>query len=242
MDIKKYEVPFTILIAVVAFLEILFLIKVLFADAAGFEWGSVTDWVSAICNIAMASAAAYAALQAKKWFENKKVELGYLSARDLFLTLMKMRPVLDNMHTHVEHFCASSDVSEDLAKIEKILSEFYTLIADYEKSIFELNGVGWNFKKEYTDIYNLPLRVDIEPNILQARVTEIFYLDAIKNSDLHSDKNSDVYDPDYVKNQARQLEHDIKELLTTVIHYNEVIDSILNERLQYELYFDIKTK
>lgn len=234
MDIKKYKVPFTILIAVVAFLEILFLIKVLFADAAGFEWGSLTDWVSAICNIAMASAAAYAALQAKKWFENKKVELGYLSARDLFLTLMKMRPVLDNMHTHVEHFCASSDVSEDIAKIEKILSEFYTLIADYEKSIFELNGVGWKFKKEYANIYDLLLRVDIEPNILQARVTEIIYLDAIENSDF--------YDPDYVKNQAGQLEHDIKELLTTVIHYNEVIDSILNERLQYELYFDIKTK
>lgn len=71
MDIKKYEVHFTILITVLAFLEIMFLIKMLFAGFQGFEWGSVTDWVSALCNIAMASAAVYAASNAKNWLSPK---------------------------------------------------------------------------------------------------------------------------------------------------------------------------
>lgn len=234
MECKK--INSYLLITVITFLIIttLVLIKTLLEDSEGLEWGSVTDWISALCNVAMAGAALYAASQAKKWFKNKKFEHGYLSAKDLFLTLFKMGPVLDNIHTHVVFFRATSDASKDITEIEKILSEFYNLIADLNKSIFELQGVDWKFKDKYSEIYTLPARVEIESIILAARVSEVIYLDARENSD--------YYDPDYVKNQAEQLEHDIKELLTQVNNYKEIIDSILNERLQYELYFDIKTK
>ncbi|MGK9171742.1 hypothetical protein KXR87_00665 [Yokenella regensburgei] len=71
MDIKKYSTPFFIMIGIIASLEILFFIKVLFAGSKGFEWGSVTDWVSALCIIAIASAAVYAVLQTKKWLKPK---------------------------------------------------------------------------------------------------------------------------------------------------------------------------
>ncbi|WP_156108038.1 hypothetical protein [Cedecea neteri] len=38
------------------------------------EWGSVSDWVSALCNIAMAGAAVYAAWNANSWLVQKQYE------------------------------------------------------------------------------------------------------------------------------------------------------------------------
>ncbi|WP_336983964.1 MULTISPECIES: hypothetical protein [unclassified Cedecea] len=190
------------------------------------EWGSVSDWVSAACNVAMAGAAVYAALQAKKWFRNKKYELGHASAKDLFLTLFKMNPVLDNLSTHVEMFHASSEAEADLAKIENILSEFYILIANYEKSIFELKGVGWEFKDKYHDIYHLPTRVDIEVIPLSTHISIVNYLYDFYN------------EPENLKYSANALESDIKELLSITTQYNETIATILHDSLQYELYFN----
>lgn len=227
MELKKTNLVLLGITIVLFIVAILVLIKVLFLNAKGFEWGSVTDWVSALCNIAMAGAAVYAALQAKKWFKNKKYELGHSSARDLFLTLFKMNPVLDNLSTHVEMFNASSDAETDIEKIENILSEFYILIASYEKSIFELKGVGWEFKDKYYDIYNLPTRVDIEFIPLSAKASAVSYLYDVENK------------CEEIKYSSRELESSIKELLDITQSYNSAISTILNDSLQYELYFNI---
>lgn len=96
MDIKKFKTPFLIMIVILAFLEIMFLLKLLFADSKGFEWGSVTDWISAICNIAMAFAAVYAAINAKDWFKSKIKEKAlnnvtlFLSNCDIFSMEMRI--------------------------------------------------------------------------------------------------------------------------------------------------------
>lgn len=74
MDIKKYEVPFTILIAALGFFEIIFLIKLIFSDAKGFEWGNVSDWFSAIFNGIVALTAIAALVKTNNYFNNKLTE------------------------------------------------------------------------------------------------------------------------------------------------------------------------
>ncbi|MBG0627000.1 hypothetical protein I4P27_21495 [Enterobacter roggenkampii] len=209
--LKKLNTLLIMTVFLLLWLGILTIVKVLFYHSSDFEWGSISDWISAVCNIAMAGAAVYAALQAKKWFKNKKYELGHSSARDLFLTLFKMNPVLDNLSTHVEMFNASSDAETDIEKIENILSEFYILIASYEKSIFELKGVGWEFKDKYYDIYNLPTRVDIEFIPLSAKASAVSYLYDVENK------------CEEIKYSSRELESSIKELLDITQSYNSAI-------------------
>lgn len=193
------------------------------------ESGNLSDWVIVLCNVVMAGAAFYAALQAKKWFSNKKMELGHASAKELFLTLFKMNPIIDNLSTHVAMFSASPESDNNLKDIENILLELYSLISDFEKSIFELNGVGWKFKDKYANIYNLPLRIDIELIPLSYRCEEVIYFYDLQ------------HDPENLPYSSSAFENNVKELLNITAEYNSTISIILNESLQYEQYFQIES-
>ncbi|HAT5009564.1 TPA: hypothetical protein I9774_000416 [Serratia marcescens] len=209
----------------------------LFNEKHILDFGNTSDIISALCNCVVAGAAVYAAFQARKWFENKKFEIGHSSARDLLLTLYRMNPVLDNLKTHVEMFYLSSDTSlsisnveNEIETIEKLLSHLYSLIADCEKSIFELNGLGWKFKDKYSEIYLLPSEVDILPITLGARFSAVIYRYDFENHD------------ESVANSAMSVKNDIDGLLPIIEQYNNAVAIILNDDLQYELYFDIRDK
>ncbi|HFR2015540.1 TPA: hypothetical protein ACHXN0_004253, partial [Shigella sonnei] len=71
MDCRKLNIVLLSTVAVLLVVVILVLIKSLFVGSEGFEWGSVSDWVSSIANLIMAGAALYAAWNAKNWFQTK---------------------------------------------------------------------------------------------------------------------------------------------------------------------------
>lgn len=49
--------------------------------------GNLSDWISAACNIAMASAAIYAALNAQKWVQQRTYSIGFDKAEKLTLKI-----------------------------------------------------------------------------------------------------------------------------------------------------------
>lgn len=55
-------------------------IKVLTHGVSTMEIGSITDMISAFCNVVMAFSAAYAAYNAKKWFNRKTTENAHIQA------------------------------------------------------------------------------------------------------------------------------------------------------------------
>ncbi|WP_158251409.1 hypothetical protein [Pantoea sp. ICBG 985] len=44
--------------------------------------GNLSDWISAACNIAMTSAAIYAALNAQKWAQQRTYSIGFDKAEN----------------------------------------------------------------------------------------------------------------------------------------------------------------
>jgi hypothetical protein len=97
MELKKTNLVLLGITIVLFIVAILVLIKVLFLNAKGFEWGSVTDWVSALCNIAMAGAAVYAALNAKSWLSPKIQNEGFHQANQLILDMTQVNIVQQKM-------------------------------------------------------------------------------------------------------------------------------------------------
>lgn len=71
MDCRKANIALITIVSALLIISCLVLIKFLFSDKEGFEWGSVSDWVSSIANLIMAGAALYAAWNAKNWFQTK---------------------------------------------------------------------------------------------------------------------------------------------------------------------------
>lgn len=71
MDCRKANIVLITIVSTLLIITCLVLIKFLFSGKEGFEWGSVSDWVSSIANLIMAGAALYAAWNAKNWFQTK---------------------------------------------------------------------------------------------------------------------------------------------------------------------------
>ncbi|VEB98813.1 Uncharacterised protein [Cedecea lapagei] len=74
MNIANWNRELLTVVLILLFLVGLVLIKILLHGSSQLEWGSVSDLVSAACNIAMAGAAVYAAWNANSWLAQKQYE------------------------------------------------------------------------------------------------------------------------------------------------------------------------
>ena len=83
--INKQRLISTLITVAIIFFVVatLALIEVLFSHRKGFEWGTVSDWFSALCNLATAVAAVYAAFNAKQWFSQRSHTKGFDKAEEL---------------------------------------------------------------------------------------------------------------------------------------------------------------
>lgn len=105
MNLKKTNTTLLTLVGLLLILAILVLIKILFSDAKGFEWGSVSDWFSVACNTIMAAAATYAAFNAKQWVSQRFHTKGLEHAENIiyridtcFTELIKVQhPLFDSL-------------------------------------------------------------------------------------------------------------------------------------------------
>nr|WP_159465810.1 hypothetical protein [Scandinavium goeteborgense] len=96
MKVEGWNKLLVATVIVLLWVAILALIKVLFSDSNGFEWGSVSDWISVLCNIVMAGAALYAAINAKDWLSEKTRTLGLEKAESLLNEMDSVSPVHDS--------------------------------------------------------------------------------------------------------------------------------------------------
>ncbi|MGG7444938.1 hypothetical protein ACQ3G7_02480 [Kosakonia oryzendophytica] len=213
---KKWNACLLTTVMALLIVAILILIKILFRDVKGFEWGSVSDWLSALANVTMAVAAVYAA---KKWFNQKKYELAHSLARDLTFTLYEIQNLLHAFQANVIIFTASPTSKTDMAEIKFYIDKICALISKKEKILFDLKRLKWNLKYEFTDINYLPPSIDFETYYCQAEVSYSMY--------------------EYANTSGEELEYDIHQITPLIIQYDDTITKFLHVVIPYEDYFDI---
>jgi hypothetical protein len=133
------------------------------AAFSGAEFGSVSDWVSSVCNIAMAGAAVYAAMNAKDWIQQRKDEDAYKLASEV---------MLNNLYDLANHVKEIGESNKILDGFSRILNHDFKTITDYDgfekafkpqlqwgkevhnisKSISRLSGLGWELKEKPSDL------------------------------------------------------------------------------------------
>lgn len=99
MNLKKANITLITIVGLLLFVAILVLIKCLFSDVKGFEWGSVSDWFSAISTLAGSIASfgtlyiAYKAFQkAPEWLSQKHYDVVYsVIEKAIYQDLIKVR-------------------------------------------------------------------------------------------------------------------------------------------------------
>lgn len=77
MVCRKTNITLISIVGVLLTLAVLVLIKVLFADVKGFEWGSFTDWLSAIGTFGTFIIAIIALMKVPDWMAQKHYDIAY---------------------------------------------------------------------------------------------------------------------------------------------------------------------
>lgn len=176
MELKRVNLILLWSVIILIFITVLILVKVLFTGSKGFEWGSVSDWVSAACNMAMAGAALYAAYNAKDWLKIKKKEsslplLAQFHGNHIIPLSDKVREMLVGIEIAANevrifhsdddlHECRASllrdsginhkkNIQEYIAKSWRIYYNFYMNdVIQLYKSESLLKMYGWEFDNE----------------------------------------------------------------------------------------------
>jgi len=71
--------------------------------------GSLSDWISAMCNIVIASAAIYAAFQAKNWFRSKSQQFAFDKSAEFFSRLDDVVYEYDTLFQEFRYFNQFAD-------------------------------------------------------------------------------------------------------------------------------------
>ncbi|MDY0417020.1 hypothetical protein PYW49_04945 [Enterobacter sp. 170198] len=77
MVCRKTNIILISIVGVLLIIAILVLIKVLFADVKGFEWGSFTDWLSAVGTFGTFIIAIIALMKVPDWMAQKHYDIAY---------------------------------------------------------------------------------------------------------------------------------------------------------------------
>lgn len=101
MELKYWNRFLLVVVATLLCSVILVLIKIFFSGREYMDLGSVTDWLSFICDLAMAIAAVYAALNAKNWIRNKQNDSAYNHVNTLMVEYDQISETLQKLYFKV---------------------------------------------------------------------------------------------------------------------------------------------
>lgn len=168
MNLKKTNTALLTIVCVLLIIVVLVLIKILFSDVKGFEWGSVSDCFSTIANFTMAGTAFYAAIKASKWLTQNMHNDAYILTKKIVIDdyahiLLSMRDshfaMFRYSHHHYDFYNLKKFHPTELIEETRInfKSSVYR-IHDMDKNLILLRKVGFklsnSIKNNHDDFMN----------------------------------------------------------------------------------------
>lgn len=123
MNIKTTNSTLVGLVAVLLFVAILVLVKILFADSKGFEWGNVSDWVSSLASVGTLIIAYLAYKAANGWFTQKQNEAGFEHIVSIMAEYDQQVLKIQELHSDIINIPPSEAKSETIKS--RICKEIY---------------------------------------------------------------------------------------------------------------------
>lgn len=241
MNFKKLNHSLVITVIVLLWITILVLVKVLFSDYNGFEWGSVSDWISTGANIVMAIAAYKGFVIARDYFTDIIKKDGYDLVKRLQLDLIpNFKKNLDlNSINLLDHDVQSyvnggigilqlegekSNLNMTLTRrlntLKTQLHEHNKLYREIRNAIEDISTYGWELlplKKE-----QLIMALDQSHILFTCIHNIVIYLDEIlkRNAPNFEPIENDI-SPSYSPDKKPPAFQDINNLVNGLIRYQQ---------------------
>lgn len=135
-------------VGVLLIIATLVLIKILFADVNGFEWGSFTDWLSAVGTFGTFIIAIIALMKVPDWMEQKHYDIAYSlienavfkELANVSATSVQLRAKTSNITRRIANAVRNSvrDTKSNLNRIDELYESFQAYHKDFNQSV---NGI-----------------------------------------------------------------------------------------------------
>lgn len=238
MFYRKINITLLSIVAILLFLTNLALIKFLFSDMKGFEWGSVTDWLSAFAGIISAIGTvatfwiAYKALKkAPEWMAQKHYDIAYsIIENAVFKDLSNVRSSSLHLKTRIVSLAnkckdvvigkkeKSKLVGEMLEGVESNIDEFHRAAYSIINQLKSIERTDYKITEYTESIITVLKNAAQEYNALYSRV--FIAEDEIITHCFADDKAREIYRGETFKIQTDAISTNKK--LTDAI--NKVFD------------------
>ncbi|MCF2265058.1 hypothetical protein LGR80_21740 [Enterobacter hormaechei subsp. xiangfangensis] len=159
MELKKTNLVLLAINIVLFIVAILVLIKVLFSDFNGFEWGSVTDWVNSLSTLGTLGVAYAAYRKAPEWISQRKHDSAFDIAKKIILEDVRcLKQLIDNAVLEVENLSWQFDIIssdpfdfinlEDCDKALNIYRQGHITPNKVRIELSKLNKLGWEIRDD----------------------------------------------------------------------------------------------
>ncbi|EMN5860191.1 hypothetical protein RJ495_000720 [Pluralibacter gergoviae] len=197
LNIKKCNIILLMSVAILFFVAALVLIKILFSGSSGFEWGSVSDWVSAISTFLTLCTAIVALCKVPDWLNQKQYDVVHQIIEDsIYNDLQQVRTSSLHLKTifvtvsrelchHLSKDISSSDIIHDaISNLDQSLDKYqkisYSIINNLNKisrNGFQLSEYSLNIQTKLTNHSSEYLAIYNSFFIYQSEVDATFYAD-----------------------------------------------------------------
>ncbi|ROP61596.1 hypothetical protein EDF81_0067 [Enterobacter sp. BIGb0383] len=159
MEMKKLNTALIITVIVLLIAAILVLIKILFSDMKGFEWGNVSSWVSACGTLGTLLIALMAYRKAPEWISQKKHDSAFDIAKKIIIEdLPELQELISTVSSQANNLIWQFDLISNDPKDFITLNNCTQALAifhppqisprTFRKDLKKLRKLGWRMNQD----------------------------------------------------------------------------------------------
>lgn len=159
MEMKKLNTALIITVIMLLIVAILVLIKVLFTDMKGFEWGSVSDWFSTAGTLGTLLIAWMAYRKAPEWISQKKHDSAFDIAKKIIIEdLPELQELISTVSSQADNLIWQFEIishdPKDFVTLEDCTQALALLHLPkvsprtFKKELKKLRKLGWTMNED----------------------------------------------------------------------------------------------
>lgn len=204
MNLKKANITLITIVGLLLFVAVLVLIKCLFSDVKGFEWGSVSDWFSTFGTLGTLWIAYVALRKAPEWMSQKHYDIAYNTIESaVFHDLAKVRSASMHLKNKIFYFSKNMNnivlldekssifISETLERIGQNIDEYHQITYSIINRLKSISRTEYDLTNYTKDLIETLLTTVNDYNKIYNDI--YFVTDEIEGNFYHNEYQKDTF-------------------------------------------------
>lgn len=239
MNLKKTNTALLTIVCVLLIIVVLVLIKILFSDVKGFEWGSVSDWFSTFGTLGTLLVACIALRNAPDWLAQKSYDnVHNIIEKAIYGDLVKVRGSSLRIKFKIIRLCRDFNhatekmdgepdtLNDSITDIENSLDELFLLTMHVGAQLITLSRYNYVLTEHSKNIISEMKMISSQYNDIHERLLTFTSNTSILYSHEHNQESMlSMQEGRDIQNQVRVVHDKLSKFISNIHSQNKPISS-----------------